>query len=298
MKRKWSKSKKQRKYKNKKTHSKTKTRRQRGGAIVNNMDVPNERAINGNEYNVIEIEKYDDHDSLKYMYIGKARAIVVHPPCSVASRCEPPLVSYRIVDGPGILTWYNPDRTIHSVYQGEFVNGDKHGHGKNRFYSHEVFKEYEGEFDEGKMQGHGKMVLKNGDVYNGDFHDDYIHGKGTMTFHDNARYEGDWDHGNMHGKGTMTFNDNTRYEGDWDNGNMHGHGKFYDQEGTMKYDGPFANNGPVQEEEPAAPAAPPTFANNPADIFQNSQQNPPQSGNIFGSRPNFFEPPPRPPQRE
>ena len=296
MKRKWSKSKKQRKHKNKKTHSKTKTRRQRAGAYVENLDLRDTFAqpLDKREYNIIQIDTYENGSPM-YQFEGKARAIVMPQSCGVESICEP-LVSYRMTDG--VLTWYNQDGTIHSVYQGEFVNGDKHGHGKNRFYSHEVFKEYEGEFDEGKMQGHGKMVLKNGDVYNGDFHDDYIHGKGTMTFHDNARYEGDWDHGNMHGKGTMTFNDNTRYEGDWDNGNMHGHGKFYDQEGTMKYDGPFANNGPVQEEEPAAPAAPPTFANNPADIFQNSQQNPPQSGNIFGSRPNFFEPPPRPPQRE
>ena len=173
------------------------------------------------------------------------------------------MVSYRIVDGPGILTWYNPDRTIHSVYQGDFVDGKKHGHGKNTFNSHPDFGEYEGNFDEGIMQGHGKMVFKNGNVYNGDFHDDYIHGRGTMT-----------------------FNDNTRYEGDWEHGNMHGNGKFYDQEGTMIYDGPVANNGPVQEEEEEEEEEP-TFANNPANIFQNQQQ---PSGNIFGSRPPFFEP--------
>ena len=33
--------------------------------------------------------------------------------------------------------------------------------------------------------------------------------------------------------------------------------------------------------------ASPSFANNPANIFQNQQQ---PSGNIFGSRPPFFEP--------
>ena len=262
MKRKYKKTKKGHTRRNATIKRRKRTRRQRGGAIVNNMDVPNERAINGNEYNIIETEKYDDHDSLKYMFIGKARAIVIHPPCGVASRCEP-LVSYRIVDGPGILTWYNPDRTIHSVYQGDFVDGKKHGHGKNTFNSHPDFGEYEGNFDEGIMQGHGKMVFKNGNVYNGDFHDDYIHGRGTMT-----------------------FNDNTRYEGDWEHGNMHGNGKFYDQEGTMIYDGPVANNGPVQEEEEEEEEEP-TFANNPANIFQNQQQ---PSGNIFGSRPPFFEP--------
>jgi len=95
--------------------------------------------------------------------------------------------------------------------------------------------------------------------------------------------------------------DNIGYDfGGWshalieNHGNMHGYGTFYDQEGRMIYDGPVANNGPVQEEEEEEE---PTFANNPANIFQ--QQNPPQSGNIFGSRPDFFEPgPPRPPQRE
>lgn len=62
MKRKWSKSKKQRKHKNKKTHSKT--RRQRGGAIVNNMNVQDAFARDGQVYDVVETEMYEDYDSL------------------------------------------------------------------------------------------------------------------------------------------------------------------------------------------------------------------------------------------
>jgi len=268
--------KKQRKYKNKKTHSKTKTRRQHGGATINNMDVPNELARDGTEYNVVEIEKYDDYDSLKYLFIGKARAIVMHQPCGVASRCEP-LVSYRIVDGPGILTWYNPDRTIHSVYQGNFVDGKKHGRGKNTFNSHPVFQEYEGDFENGEMHGTGKMMMKNGDSYDGNFHDNYMHGKGTMTFRE----------------------DNSRYEGDWDHGNMHGQGNVYDGQGNLLYSAQFINNEPQfeqEEEEEEEVELPPSFANNPANIFQNPQQPSGNSGNIFGSRPDFFEPSRRPPQ--
>jgi len=274
MKRKWSKSKKQRKHKNKKTHSKTKTRRQRGGAIVNNMNVQDKFARDGQVYDVIETETYDDSNSFKYIFIGKARAIVMHQPCGVASRCEP-LVSYRIVDGPGILTWYNPDRTIHSVYQGNFVDGKKHGRGKNTFNSHPDFQEYEGYFDEGIMQGRGKMVLRNGNVYVGDFNDDYMHGKGTMTFRE----------------------DNSRYEGDWHHGNMHGQGNVYDGQGKSLYSAQFINNEPQfeQEEEVEQPQVeqpqlelPPSFANNPANIFQNQNPQPP-SGNIF-------EPSRRPPQ--
>lgn len=262
MKRKCKKTKKEHARRNATIKRRKRTRRQRGGATINNMDVPNELARDGTEYNVVEIEKYDEYDSLKYMFIGKARAIVMHQPCGVALRCEP-LVSYRIVDGPGILTWYNPDRTIHSVYQGEFVDGKKHGRGKNTFNSHPDFEEYEGDFVDGVMHGRGKMVLKNRNVYVGDFNNDFMEGNGTMTYRE----------------------DNSRYEGDWAQGRMHGQGNVHDGQGTLLYSAQFINDEPQfedeEEEEEEAPV-------NHANISQNSQ---PPAGNIFGSRhPDFFDP--------
>jgi hypothetical protein len=169
------------------------------------------------------------------VFIGKAIASVIHQTCGAAvgplvgrggePRCD--IISYQAVDGPGILAWYNPDRTIHSVYQGEIVDGEKHGRGKNTFNSHPVFEEYEGDFVNGSMHGRGKMVLRNGNVYVGDFNNDFMEGNGTMTYRE----------------------DNSRYEGEWARGLPNGQGNVYDRQGNFLYSAQFINDEPQFEEE-------------------------------------------------
>ena len=196
------------------------TRRQRGGAYIENVEVPHEFARDKHEYNIIETDTYNN-DSLKYVFHGKAKAIVIHQSCGIESICAP-RVSYRVIDGPGSLTVYEPNGTIHSIYNGDFVDGKKHGHGKTTFNAHPVFQEYDGNFEEGIMQGNGRIVMKNGDVYTGEFQDDLMHGEGTMTFHDG-----------------------TRYEGDWNQGQMNGNGKLFDDNGAIVYEGRILNGEPL-----------------------------------------------------
>ncbi len=231
MKRKYKKTKKGHMRRNATIKRKKHTRRQHGGAYTTNIEQPDGNFVrNGQEYNVIEVD-YDDSGLPKYMFIGKARAIITHQTCGVGADAHtaaesmcPPNISYEVVNG--ILAFYNPDRTIRSTYTGDFVRGKMHGHGKHTFHTHLVFQEYEGDFENGEMHGTGKMVMKNRDVYDGNFQHDNMHGKGIMTFHDGSRYEGDWDQGQMHGVGDV-----------------------YDQTGNFLYKAIFENNEPVDEME-------------------------------------------------
>jgi hypothetical protein len=251
MKRKYKKTKKEHARRNATIKRKKRTRRQRAGAYIENVDLRDTRAfpIDKREYNIIETENYEN-GSPKYKFEGKARALVIHPPCGAQSRCPPPSVSYRIVDGHGILTWYNHNGTIHSVYEGEFVDGKKNGHGKNTFHTHPVFKEYEGEFEDGEMHGKGTMMMTNEDVYVGDFQRNLMHGTGTMTFQEN----------------------DSRYVGDWDQGRMHGVGDVYDDKGTLVFKARFENNQPIEDEAPPAPAPAPAGNITPAFFDPSSRR--------------------------
>lgn len=82
-------------------------------------------------------------------------------------------------------------------YQGETLDGKKHGTGK--LFRSDGTVLYEGEFYDGKMHGMGKYTFPNGDVYEGEWHDSKMHGTGTYTVHRNGRvWEGEWRDGKKH----------------------------------------------------------------------------------------------------
>ncbi|KAL7979222.1 hypothetical protein Chor_015246 [Crotalus horridus] len=60
---------------------------------------------------------------------------------------------------------------LRNEYVGDFVNGDRHGHGKFFFASGAM---YDGEWVLNKKHGKGKLVFKNGRVYEGEFNYDHI----------------------------------------------------------------------------------------------------------------------------
>ena len=78
------------------------------------------------------------------------------------------------------------------VYEGAWVAGDYHGHGKYSFASGEV---YVGEYAKNKQQGKGKMTYAGGNSYDGEWSDGKRHGIGTYSFAKGTvkvgRYEAD-----------------------------------------------------------------------------------------------------------
>ncbi|XP_074057016.1 radial spoke head 10 homolog B isoform X2 [Macrotis lagotis] len=81
-----------------------------------------------------------------------------------------------IQNGFGTHTWFLKripisQYPLRNEYVGEFVNGDRHGHGKF-FYASGAM--YDGEWVSNKKHGFGRLTFKNGRVYEGQFADDHI----------------------------------------------------------------------------------------------------------------------------
>ncbi|XP_049758788.1 radial spoke head 10 homolog B isoform X1 [Elephas maximus indicus] len=81
-----------------------------------------------------------------------------------------------IQNGFGTHTWFlkripNSQYPLRNEYIGEFVNGNRHGHGKFYYASGAM---YEGEWVSNKKHGMGRFTFKNGRVYEGPFSNDHI----------------------------------------------------------------------------------------------------------------------------
>ena len=76
---------------------------------------------------------------------------------------------------------------------------------------------YEGEYFEGKKHGHGILRFGDGSKYDGDFQYNDIHCKGTYTWPDGKEYNGEWKYNKQDGQGKFTKNGITRF-GLWKNG--------------------------------------------------------------------------------
>ena len=135
-----------------------------------------------------------------------------------------------------------------SVYEGEMLDGKKHGKGKMVFPNKAV---YDGEWQDDKMNGRATLTMSvpetdvvavyegtwinnnqcgygkmscGGFVYEGEFSGSKFNGKGKVVALDGSVYEGDWVNGKKHGKGKMVYANGTVYEGEWKNDDRNGRG--------------------------------------------------------------------------
>ncbi len=148
-----------------------------------------------------------------------------------------------------------------SSYEGQLVNGLKHGIGKctypsGAFYEGEWAKDlnhgkgtyiqvdglsYKGDWAKDMRHGKGILIYPDGSSYEGDWVEDAMHGKGIFRYPDGSSYEGDWVQGARHGRGIFRYPDGSSYEGDWVQGARHGRGTFtYSNQST--YEGGWAND--------------------------------------------------------
>jgi radial spoke head protein 1 len=85
------------------------------------------------------------------------------------------------------------------VYEGDFVDGQRHGKGKFTWQSGGGGY-YEGEFANNQLiYGKGMVTSFNGDVYTGEFKAGLKHGKGKMIYADGKIEEGNWERGEFKG---------------------------------------------------------------------------------------------------
>ena len=127
------------------------------------------------------------------------------------------------------------------IYNGGFVNHNRHGQGKMTYDNGNV---YEGEWKDGKRNGKGKMTYKDGEIYDGDWLYDNQRGIGIckMTYFNGDVYEGEWDdrwavdRGDNGDNGKMTYADGNVYEGEFKKGKRYGQGKMTYANGNV-YEG-------------------------------------------------------------
>ena len=131
------------------------------------------------------------------------------------------------------------------TYTGDMHRNVRHGTGvykfPNRFFC------YEGEYVNGKKHGHGTFTMGDGSVYVGNFVNNEIEGHGKRTWPDGSNYVGEFSFGEMHGEGEYTNGpDGWSYIGHWSQNQRQGPGILYHANGD-RYEGLFQAH---QEHDP------------------------------------------------
>lgn len=183
-----------------------------------------------------------DKDGDKYEYMGPLAKGRPHGRGSArfiesGNRYEGEFVNgFR--QGRGVYTWPSGAR-----YEGEFANDAFNGRG---VYAWRNGTRYEGGFADGKFDGQGVYVKSDGDRYEGRFAGNAFHGRGVYTFSSGARYEGEYVKGKKEGQGTFRYSDGGSYVGQFRNGVREGFGRETSADGSLKFEGQWANDDPVR----------------------------------------------------
>jgi hypothetical protein len=136
----------------------------------------------------------------------------------VTVRAPAPRVSTRVkgcasgdcTNGMGILVRENQER-----YEGEFLNGKKHGVGVQ--YYPDGMARYKGQFVNDQRSGRGTYYFSNGDKYVGYFASNVPHGKGSYFYQDGERFSGTFQKGVREGYGILYKTNGTRIAGHYQN---------------------------------------------------------------------------------
>lgn len=135
------------------------------------------------------------------------------------------------------------------VYEGEYFEGQKHGHGQYTFKSQgkaetdaiiekawaakpesesqDAFvKRVAKQFKIGEMIVKAALTYGFYPIYIGDYHLGVRTGRGEMKAKDGSYFRGAWQHNKRHGKGMLYYVNGDIYSGDWDKGLKHGSGAY------------------------------------------------------------------------
>merc|ERR1719284_2219251 len=91
--------------------------------------------------------------------------------------------------GKGVVTYVSARGSVVEKFEGDWVNGKMHGHGKYQYADGGV---YEGDWYDGKMHGKGIYIFPNGNTYDGEWVNDMKEGYGTLTYQNGEKYDGYW----------------------------------------------------------------------------------------------------------
>ncbi|KAG7386406.1 Vacuolar protein sorting-associated protein 8 [Phytophthora pseudosyringae] len=136
-------------------------------------------------------------------------------------------------------------------YEGDFVQGLKHGRGTWQTRSGD---QYDGDLKQGLYDGKGVCVYgASGDVYDGEFVRGLRHGRGERRFRNGSIYSGSFRLDNFHGFGRMSYGPggiHGTYVGEFVDGRRHGQGvRTYggdeaNKTGRRRYEGAWEDDEP------------------------------------------------------
>jgi hypothetical protein len=109
-------------------------------------------------------------------------------------------------------------------------------------------RQYEGEWNKDLREGRGKFFFPNGDMFDGNFVAGLREGPGRFEFHDGSLFEGSFHQGQFHGQGCrFVHKDGRVFLGDFCDGLRHGYGKETYPDGSLRYEGEWENDAPLQQ---------------------------------------------------
>jgi len=154
-------------------------------------------------------------------------------------------VSFGIFN-KGLLNYYGVMVGLDGAsYEGEMLNGKKHGKGILRNPKKEYY--YEGEFKDGYRWGYGTEFVGKGASYKGEFVRNLKEGEGNLVTSE-YKYEGSFKKNKFHGYGKCVWKDKRQYEGQWEAGYRHGFGTFSWPDGRV-YKGKVHSCRPIQSRQ-------------------------------------------------
>jgi hypothetical protein len=103
---------------------------------------------------------------------------------------------------------------------------------------------YLGEVSNEKANGGGVGIWNTGSIYRGEWKDNKRHGKGTFEWADGEKYVGEYNNDKREGEGTYYWPSGERYEGEWNNDKREGYGVLFDQDGNIRFEGPWKEDKP------------------------------------------------------
>ena len=128
-------------------------------------------------------------------------------------------------------------KSIGEVYEGQFINGKRHGIGKYIYRNGDI---YEGYWSDDMRNGYGYIKFFNGDWYQGMFVKDIRHGIGIYFEQKGYEYYlGEWVEDNKEGVATI-YNQNWYYQGSVKDGVKVGYATFIYEDNI--YTGGFKDN--------------------------------------------------------
>lgn len=123
------------------------------------------------------------------------------------------------------------------TYEGEWLNGKKHGRGRLSLGQDGDY--YEGDFELGEILGQGSQYWRDGTVYTGQFVSGERHGQGGIERPDGSMYSGAWARNKYSGQGELLLPGGDTYTGQFKAHKYHGQGVFTQPSADRRYDGCF-----------------------------------------------------------